>query len=379
MFCTHCGEQIEDNSRYCPYCGGEIPEKFRTGRPDRKQDPAIAEPVTAVSVQGSPALSRTSKPRKKTGLIPAVLLIAAAAAAGIWFFLNRSSRPVQNPESQAQAGEPAKPASDQDEWTVKYLDYELQSGNSRFIYEYDDYGNTIKETRYINVPPDTEITEDTEPWYILEYTYNKKQLLKFVHTDFKDGEPVGSRTTTYFYDSDGFLISEETTDTKIGESPETYSTTYINYVQGGEPASRPGNDIDTNNYYTHYRTYDTDGNLIQEDFYGEKSDPAKPRTRSVYEYDEEGRVIKSAGYKYDIKTNEFSVLTGETQTSYDEDGFVKTWIYQNYENPEQSTIYSYTREYDENGNPIKSICTEPDGSISTSKLKPYRIRKTKDK
>lgn len=24
MYCTHCGEQIEDNSRFCPYCGKNI-------------------------------------------------------------------------------------------------------------------------------------------------------------------------------------------------------------------------------------------------------------------------------------------------------------------------------------------------------------------
>ena len=371
MFCTHCGEQIEDNSRYCTYCGGEIPEKFRTGRPDRKQDPAIAEPATAVSVQGSPALSRTSKPRKKTGLITAVLLIAAAAAAGIWFFLNRSSRPVQNPESQAQAGESANPVSDDDEWTVEYLAYELQSGNSRFIYEYDDYGNQTKLTCY-KASPDTEITEDSIPGYIIEDTYKKKQHIKHVYTDFKDGEPVSNRITTYSYDSNGFLISEETTTTNTGEEPKTSIVTYENDAQGNHLIRRTGQ-------YADYSEYDSDGNCVQKDSVYEKDGTVIPQDRWVWEYDEEGNLIRRAHYNYDTSTNDYSDLVEESQYEHNEHGDITTDITRDYKNPENSTITSLAYEYDENGNMLKEIRTEPNGTISTFKCKPYRIRKTKDK
>ena len=372
MFCTHCGEQIEDNTRYCPYCGGEIPEKFRTEETDRKQDPAIAEPVTAVSVQGSPALSRTAKPRKKTGLIPAVLLIAVAAAAGIWFFLSRSSRPAQQPESQAQAGASAQPVSDDDEWTVEYLTSEIQFDEfERWVYDYDEYGNRTKLASY-KASPDTVITEDTELFSITESIYKENQRLKQIYTGFKDGTPVTTVITTYSYDSDGFLISEESTETADGKEPETDIITYENDAQGNNLIQRSGATV-------YHNTFDSDGNRIQQDVVSEQDGSETPIVRWVWEYDTEGHVLRFAQYSYDNSTNDYSDLVKESQFELNEYGDTTIETTRNYKHPEESGVTTYAHKYDENGNHISQIRKNMDGTTDTFKYKPYRIRETKDK
>ena len=29
MYCTHCGKQIDDDAKFCPYCGQEVPAVYQ--------------------------------------------------------------------------------------------------------------------------------------------------------------------------------------------------------------------------------------------------------------------------------------------------------------------------------------------------------------
>ncbi len=29
MYCIHCGKQVTDNSKFCPYCGGALPQEVK--------------------------------------------------------------------------------------------------------------------------------------------------------------------------------------------------------------------------------------------------------------------------------------------------------------------------------------------------------------
>ena len=124
MYCSNCGKQIEDGSKFCVYCGAKVgvsdqPKDQTAGEPIQNMQESWAQQSRAVPPEASipgatsqqsghfdasnsgiqngyiqqyqaPAMSgQPSKPRKKkTGLvIVAVILLLALAGGGGWYFL----------------------------------------------------------------------------------------------------------------------------------------------------------------------------------------------------------------------------------------------------------------------------------------------------
>ncbi len=88
MFCGKCGKQIEDNAKFCPYCGavsgrgaagtgtGTAPvQKIQPAAPEREQKPENA-PETAKGKSGKP----------KTGLVIGAVVCIGVIAVGAWKF-----------------------------------------------------------------------------------------------------------------------------------------------------------------------------------------------------------------------------------------------------------------------------------------------------
>ena len=51
MFCTNCGKKIQDDIKYCPYCGAPVLPPVSA-----KEEPVVEEPVAEEPVVEEPAV-----------------------------------------------------------------------------------------------------------------------------------------------------------------------------------------------------------------------------------------------------------------------------------------------------------------------------------
>lgn len=115
MFCTYCGKQLEDGSRFCQYCGKPLAVQSPPPPPETPDAPPAAEPVsipfdpqvdiypdlppaneypaapapipTDANVYSDSVLPGTKKKRSnKTGLIVAIILVLALLIGGCFGF-----------------------------------------------------------------------------------------------------------------------------------------------------------------------------------------------------------------------------------------------------------------------------------------------------
>lgn len=121
MFCTHCGNQLPEDSRFCVFCGRalEAAPVADTPVPPVEQPPAPVEaPVVQTSLAEdsfinvvaveeatyetpymatsdyAPPVRTPPKKKKKTGVIIAIVLVVvllAGAAGGVWFYLDHKN------------------------------------------------------------------------------------------------------------------------------------------------------------------------------------------------------------------------------------------------------------------------------------------------
>lgn len=109
MFCSNCGQQIPDNSRFCENCGSRVEiEKPPRREPQRSAHQNHVEEET---------FTESPKQSKKLGFVPMVLIFAVITV-GVWFlkgFLGDGEPVVYAPnqiQQPAQTGssDPAQPS-----------------------------------------------------------------------------------------------------------------------------------------------------------------------------------------------------------------------------------------------------------------------------
>lgn len=213
------------------------------------------------------------------------------------------------------------------------------------IYTYDDHG------RIININDGDAIET---------YEYNAQGLLTKKNRHYEDG---GEQVETYAYDSGENLIENLTYENGVRRFSKTYT-------------------YDENNKKTEFlsQQFLSSGTLY---------------SRMVYEYDSEGKEIRSTEYQTSQNTDPAAVKV----SLYDENGNLvrTTWTYRGgssliyvyeydslnrkirwtEENPDEGTTVSEFITYDENGNVIKRVLY--DGGVVTSiEEYEYKFFKSKD-
>lgn len=230
-------------------------------------------------------------------------------------------------------------------------------------YEYDDYGNEIKNTNYGSSGDLGEITETA-----YEYDANGRILKKAIHITGESGETFTSEEAEYEYDNKGKLLKSTTTyfsdEVWLEMSGETHSVYECEYDDRGNvvkmvstryTANGP-EEVDEDNYEYEY---DAEGRIIKEiAIYSEDA-----KNIIEYEYDENGSRILNRGIViYEDGTEE---VIGEDKTiyeyEYNEAGNVIKRTYA----IEGNTDKKHIDEYDENGNIIKSSQVWDDGYVET--------------
>lgn len=78
MFCKNCGSEIQEETNFCPKCGTKVENT-------PQENAALSNTAISTPIE-------TAKRRKKTWLIPCMILLAALAALAVWkFVLNRET------------------------------------------------------------------------------------------------------------------------------------------------------------------------------------------------------------------------------------------------------------------------------------------------
>ena len=67
MFCINCGKQLEDGSRFCPYCGAKVPD-IVSSNPTAYPDPTNPTGAPAGSPAGNPDASNPFQPQNPEGI-----------------------------------------------------------------------------------------------------------------------------------------------------------------------------------------------------------------------------------------------------------------------------------------------------------------------
>lgn len=205
-------------------------------------------------------------------------------------------------------------------------------------YEYDEYGNRIRETNvksgsYTDYTYDDRGNQIKSQYYgadgvagiYTEYTYDEEDRLLHSLSIFSDGEP--GMEYSYTYDDVGFLVERVETmhysDTEycyVVSYNDDHTAAHVDAYQNGEP-----------NGYTE-ETYDSDGNLLSSRSYrGDGSFSSGVDCA----YDEQGRLVVE--WKYSGRETQASY---DVQYTYDENGLLV------YENVDYYYGHGITYEYE---------------------------------
>ena len=86
MFCEKCGKQIEDNIKFCPYCGEKTASE-QTGKAEQTAAAPVQKTSTAPEAAVKPKKER--KPKKKLfALIAVILVLAIGLGIGVPMYIN---------------------------------------------------------------------------------------------------------------------------------------------------------------------------------------------------------------------------------------------------------------------------------------------------
>ncbi|MCR5462610.1 MAG: hypothetical protein K6E87_06035 [bacterium] len=257
----------------------------------------------------------------------------------------------------------------EDYLTYSKIDYEY-SGSGTIKIVMDTYSENIKanfRTDYIYDENDNEI-------FKYEYQYNGKEWVLIFETDKKYNEnnkleecvkinvASSSSTTTYYSYNDKGLLAMEVENENWYKSYTTYSydendNLVLEYTDSSIP-SRIGE------HKCEYE-YDLNNNLILET-YGSKydgdseSDDWMFRTRYVYNYDENNRLLEKVFYYEPYESNKWEKERLD-KYSYDADGNIKEDLEFEVDRTNDSWVESKktTYEYDLNNNMTKKTYLVP--------------------
>lgn len=277
MRCNHCGKQIRQENRFCPYCGA------RNGQFVPRQDPGAAEDRRQVPVRNKRSAIRWLLP-----LAAAVLVLCVA----IGLVIRLQKRPAAS-ETVSKAGDSFYGSSVQEPEaaeTAAELSWRIRrvsecSGD-------EDEAGLYRDYRY---GADGRLAE------ITQYLYGGLINLQYVY----EYNPDGTLSAEWFYlgDSNTGITPSGLTRYRYNVAGEKIAEIY--YAAGIEDESM----IE----YRHDYSYEN-GLLKQDDM-----DVGWAINSQMYEYD--GDVLQGV-YRFheDKDPNESPILSGKTAYTYDSDG-----------------------------------------------------------
>ena len=329
MYCNNCGKQINDNVKFCPYCGNNC----------------NSEEVKNTDIKND---NKTSK--LLVGIMVAVLFISIATI-GLAATNIVENKYIKQADRYIEIKEYDKAIAS----LQKAPEYMKQSQKMRSRIKFDDNKTSLIDKngkcRYVVCEYSKWIYDENEDLFEVYGKINGEYVPIF-ETEYTEEDHILTKINDSLncehqyieYDSEGNLI-KDTINSNETSIIRKYDST--------------GNNIESEEYYWENEInasfkyeYDSAGNLIKRMSYDEDGDLD---LLLEYEYDGEGNPIKeiihhkNGNISYSYNQYEFDNegnLIQEMQ--YDEDG---------------NTLFHYKYEYDNEGNLIKDIVYDEDGSI----------------
>lgn len=154
MFCGKCGKQIEDNAKFCPYCGA-VSGRGAAGTgagaaPVQKIQPAAPEREQKLEKKSGnvPETTKEKAGKSKTGLVIGAVVCVGVIAVGAWKF-----------GSGLLAGSvPEETAASEDET----VEEEMMVAEEEPTEAYAESENLVEETEETEELEETEEPEETE-------------------------------------------------------------------------------------------------------------------------------------------------------------------------------------------------------------------------
>lgn len=367
MFCKHCNTQVPEGSAFCLICGTRI---------DAEPVP-VADTVQEAAAPEVPQ-EQPKKPKsiKKFIIIGIAALLVIAILLVLWLEV----------------------------FTVRvFLMTERESYGSKSTYEYDENGNKLVITIYMDGEPFNqhryEYNEDNNPVSSKSYRYTDGEKTETTRTRYEyndDGHlertvtySNGKKTGTgkFVCDEDGNILKSvfyDTDGSQTGYATYEYNSdgkeiSYEHYSADGKLTSSEETTYDQNGNITkfvawstkadgtlyisrHYEeTYDDNGNCITHRSFDENGEISYD---STYEYDSDDRLLEQVTTNYE---NGKKSGTRRTVYAYNEDGHPEKISYYN-----DGELESYTTvTCDDNGNPIKKVHYEANGEKSNTEYYEY--------
>ncbi|MGM9640192.1 MAG: zinc-ribbon domain-containing protein [Faecousia sp.] len=278
MFCSKCGQKLDEGARFCAKCGEPSPHASPL-QLDSRQQPILPAP-----------------PPKKL-LTPKRLIAGAVLLAfvlGTWYVF----------------------------WGPRtvYCLIQSESDNSTTEYTYDNRGNRLTKTV-------CDKNGDMEEYY--QYTYDKSGNLLAI--DEYDEDEELRYTTEFEYDDSGKRVSGQRYD-KDGDPHGDYKYTYDNHGNLVEKVFQTSSDYGDPIYIYTY-TYDEAGNLLSEDRYPVNISDVHNMYTYEYTFDSKGRVESRTKFLNGNKQLEYQ------EYEYDGDGnLIHSILADNY----KTYYYEYT-------------------------------------
>ena len=321
MFCTKCGNRMDEGAKFCGSCGTPRNE-LGVGQP---QCDLVADQSAPVQTYAAPmpAPVAAAKPSNKRKTVVAVALIAVVAAI-VFLFANRSgssnSRLIKSTSYNADGT-----ISSWIEYTYEgntRKGYYHQSGNQSLYSEaqLDKNDRIIEETQFLSYH------EDGTPWYTAntknEYD-NMGRVVRQQNTRIYDHD-VSTSEYLYTYDSDGQRIS----DTSYWDGEIIARTLYeyeYEYGTNGKPIASVG--YDDSGIVSQRATYNSDGQIVRRTYYTREG---LVRQEIVTEYNDNGRTARSTLYQNrEIFYTTVSEYNADNQIQktmrFDETGNILNW------------------------------------------------------
>ena len=380
MYCNNCGKQIDDNAKFCPYCGNNFNSE-EVKNTDIKNDTKssklwmgimVAVLVFSIATIGFiiPNIIRNKYIKQADRYIemkeydyavatlkdvPELLKKSNKICSRIKFDDNKTSLMDKNGKCRYVVCEHSKWIYDEKgnlfevygeingEYKPIFETEYMEGGHvltkindsinlHREYIEYDSNGNTIKETSY---------NEDGSVSGSSEYEYDEKEnRVKEINYN-GDGDIFSE----YEYDSEGNMIQNSRYD-ENGEMDFCHKSEY----------DENGNEVKTeryeyNKWYLTESGYDSNGNKVKTVEYDENGDK---EFYSTYEYNNAGKLLQKI--EYDNKGEIFE----RNEHEYDQSGnLIKRAVYYGNGNLESFD------EYNSMGNIIKSVEYDEDGYIDS--------------
>ena len=140
MFCTKCGNEIKEGSRFCTHCGKAVDDKTAENKSSALDKPAEGESTYPVTEKDKGNLSTNKKRAVTAAVIAGIIVIAGGAGFFCRNLINKSSDEVTGQKSQDSF-----PIASQEAWTNATAEEETEVDSDNIVEDAETTSDSLAQ------------------------------------------------------------------------------------------------------------------------------------------------------------------------------------------------------------------------------------------